>query len=90
LSSQQPRLGKSAKTVYRHLQTLPAQRGAMAAQCRVLFSDVDGTLVHYRDALSQHGALHASEADSLEDSFTPQARVARCCLAVGVPPKFRC
>jgi hypothetical protein len=45
-----------------------------AVPCCALFSDVDGTLVHYRDVLEQHGALSASEADGLEDTFAPAVR----------------
>ena len=40
----------------------------------LLFSDVDGTIVHYDDALAAHGALSRSEADGPHDTYTPAVR----------------
>jgi hypothetical protein len=46
----------------------------MAAGGCLLFSDVDGTLVHYRPEVLRHGTLSASAADGLDDTFTPAVR----------------
>ena len=46
----------------------------MAAPCGLLFSDVDGTLVHYADALAAHGTLSSSEAGGPFDTYTPAVR----------------
>ena len=40
----------------------------------ILFTDVDGTLAHYKEDVLLHGTLRASEPGGPEDVFHPEAR----------------
>ena len=52
----------------------------------ILFTDVDGTLAHYKEDVLLHGTLRASEAGGPEDVFHPEARTRRCAAPHGAGP----